>query len=143
MKHEPVVVERVYQAPVERVWKAITNKDDMKHWYFDIKEFKPEAGFEFQFTGQNEGISFLHLCKIIEVIPGKKLKYSWRYKDHEGNSFVTFELFPEGDKTRVRLTHEGLETFPQTKDFKKENFQMGWNELIGKLLKEYTERNDG
>lgn len=141
MKQEPFVIERVYNASVERVWKAITDKDQMKQWYFDIAAFKPEVGFEFSFTGHNEGVTFIHLCKVTEVVPNKKLTYSWRYKDYEGNSFVTFELFPEGpSSTRLKLTHEGLETFPQTTHFAKSNFEMGWTELIGSLLKNFVEK---
>jgi len=82
----------------------------------------------------------LHLCKIIEVVFERKLTYSWRYDAYKGNSFVTFELFPEGDKTRVRLTHEGLETFPDMADFAKESFAAGWNELIGNQLKGFVEK---
>ncbi|HEV8083003.1 MAG TPA: SRPBCC domain-containing protein [Chitinophagaceae bacterium] len=90
--------------------------------------------------GQNEGRTFLHLCKITDVVTKKKLRYSWRYEGHEGNSFVTFELFPEGNVTRFKLTHEGLETFPAIKDFVKENFAQGWAQLIGASLKEYVEK---
>jgi hypothetical protein len=51
---------------------------------------------------------------------------------------VTFELFEEGSKTRLKLIHEGLETFPQDNaDFVKENFEQGWTGLIGKMLPEY------
>ena len=135
------MIERTYEAPVEKVWKAITDKSDMKQWYFDLTAFKPEVGFEFQFEGSNEGRTYLHLCKITEVIVGKKLQYSWRYKDHEGNSVVTFELFPEGDKTRLKLTHEGLETFPVDKpDFKRESFAMGWTHIVGTSLKNFVEK---
>ncbi|HVW62941.1 MAG TPA: SRPBCC domain-containing protein [Puia sp.] len=137
MKQEPFVIERIYEAPVDRVWRAITDKDQMKQWYFDIAEFRPEVGFEFQFEGQNEGRVYLHLCKVTEVIKGKKLQYSWRYKGHEGMSYVTFELYPEGDKTRLKLTHEGLETFPDQPDFRRENFQAGWTALIGDLLPKF------
>jgi uncharacterized protein YndB with AHSA1/START domain len=140
MKAEPFVIERVYNAPVEKVWKAITNKDDMRQWYFDLPEFKPEVGFEFQFEGKNEDRCYLHLCKITEVIAGRKLTYSWRYDGYEGNSFVSFELFPEGNKTRLRLTHEGLETFPiNNPDFAKKNFVAGWTELIGTQLQNHVE----
>jgi uncharacterized protein YndB with AHSA1/START domain len=140
MKAEPFVIERVYNAPVEKVWKAITNKDDMKQWYFDLPEFKPEVGFEFQFEGKNEDRCYLHLCKITEVIAGRKLTCSWRYDGYEGNSFVSFELFPEGNKTRLRLTHEGLETFPiNNPDFAKKNFVAGWTELIGTQLQNHVE----
>lgn len=141
MNNEPIVIERTYNASVERVWKAITDKDQMKEWYFDIAEFKAEKGFEFQFSGiGKEGESYLHLCKIIEVIPNKKLKHSWRYDGYEGDSFVTFELFDEGGKTKVKLTHEGLETFPAVPAFAKENFVQGWTQIIGTSLKEYVEQ---
>lgn len=140
MNNEPFVIERTYQAPVERVWKAITDNDDLKEWYFQLKEFKPEVGFEFTFEGGTEGRVYVHLCKITEVIPNKKLTYSWRYEGYEGNSFVTFELFAEGEATRLKLTHTGLETFPKyNADFVRENFSMGWNHIIGKSLKEYLE----
>src|SRR5690242_12554165 len=122
MKPEPFVIERLVNAPIEKVWKAITDKEQMKKWYFDISEFKPEVGFEFTFEGGAEDRIYVHLCKIIEVIPDKKLKHSWRYKGYEGESFVTWELFSEGNATKVKLTHEGLETFPPIADFAKENF---------------------
>lgn len=137
----PFVIERVYNAPIKVVWNAITNKDQMKQWYFDLKEFKPEVGFEFQFYGQgHKGEQYLHLCKITEVIPYKKLAYSWRYDGYKGISYLTFELSAEGDKTKIKLTHEGIETFPQdSPDFAKESFTAGWTELIGKMLKEFVE----
>ncbi len=142
MKNEPFVIERTFNAPVEKVWKAITDKNEMKKWYFDLAEFKPEVGFEFQFYGEGKtGEKFLHLCRITEVVKNKKLKHSWRYEGYEGNSFVTFELFDEGEKTRLKLTHEGLETFPVTahNDFAKENFAEGWTYIIGTALQKFTE----
>ena len=140
MKSEPIIIERVYDAPIEKVWKAITDRDQMKQWYFDLQSFKPEVGFEFQFTGGNEDRTYIHICKVLEVIDRKKLKYSWRYEGFEGNSFVSFELFPEGEKTRLKLTHEGLETFPaDTPDFDKKNFVAGWTEIIGSNLKKFVE----
>jgi uncharacterized protein YndB with AHSA1/START domain len=142
MKNEQFVIERTFNAPIGKVWEAITDKNDMKQWYFDIAEFKPEVGFEFQFEGRKDDKCYIHLCKITEVIVGRKLTYSWRYEGYEGNSFVTFELFAEGDKTRLKLTHEGLETFPMTNpDFAKENFVAGWTQLIGSSLKEFVEKS--
>jgi uncharacterized protein YndB with AHSA1/START domain len=140
MKHEPFVIERLLNAPVERVWKAITNADDMKQWYFDIPGFKPEVGFEFSFTGGNEDRTFVHLCAVTEVVPNQKLSHSWRYEGYEGNSFVTFELVAEGKQTRLKLTHEGLETFPPIADFAKSNFEAGWTYIIGTSIKNYVEK---
>lgn len=143
MNNEPFVIERTYNAPLSRVWEAITDKEKMKVWYFDIAEFKPEVGFEFQFTGKgSKGDCYVHLCKITDVIPGKKLRYSWQYQGQPGMSYVTYELTDAGEgKTMLRLTHEGLETFPQDMaDFARSSFAAGWTELIGNLLKNYVEQ---
>ena len=142
MDAKPYVIERVYNASPEKVWKAITDKEQMKQWYFDLKEFRPEIGFEFSFYGGTDEKQYLHLCNITEVVKGKKLSYTWRYEGYAGISEVSFELFDEGSKTRLRLTHAGLETFPATEnpDLKKENFEAGWTEIIGKSLKEFVEK---
>ena len=141
MKTKPFVIERTLNVPAEKVWKAITDNDQMKQWYFDIAEFKPQVGFEFTFDGGSDAKTYVHLCKITKVEPGKTLQYSWKYKDYPGNSFVTFELFAEGNATRIKLTHEGIETFPQeSKDFARESFTAGWTYLIGKSIVEFIEK---
>jgi uncharacterized protein YndB with AHSA1/START domain len=141
-KSRPIIIERIYRAPISRVWNAITDIHEMRQWYFDIQDFKPEIGFEFQFFGGNEKKLYLHLCKITEVIVDTKLTYSWRYDGYPGNSFVTFELFSEGDKTRLKLSHSGLESFPrENPDMAKENFVEGWSQLMGTYLKKFVEKN--
>lgn len=139
---QPFVIERTYNASAAKVWKAITSKEQMKQWYFDLDEFKPEVGFEFKFSGKGrKGEDYLHLCKITELVPGKKLTYSWRYADRPGMSFVSFELFPEGDRTTLKLTHEGIESFASNgPDFMKESFAEGWTMLIGTSLKDFVEK---
>ena len=137
---EAVVIERTFAAPVARVRKALTDVEEMQHWYFDLKEFKSEVGFEFEFTVEHEGVKYHHLCKITEVVPQKKLAYTWRYKGQEGDSLVTFELFANSDKTRLMLTHEGLETFPKLPGFARTNFMAGWTAIIGSSLKEFVEK---
>ena len=139
MAAEPVIVERVFDAPTAAVWKAITDKDAFKHWYFEIAEFEPSVGCEFQFTHEANGFKYVHHCKVIEVVPERKFAYSWRYEGYEGDSLVTFELDSEGNKTRLKLTHSGLETFPKLAAFAKENFVKGWTEIIGSSLKSYVE----
>jgi uncharacterized protein YndB with AHSA1/START domain len=136
-----VVIERTYNAPVEKVWKALTDVDQMRQWYFDLKQFKPEVGFEFSFVVEHKGNTHDHRCKITEVVPQKKIAYTWRYASEEGDSLVTFELFADGDKTRLKLTHEGLETFPKLPAYARTNFEKGWTEIIGSSLKQYVEEN--
>ncbi|MBP0904248.1 SRPBCC domain-containing protein [Mariniflexile gromovii] len=142
MENNNVIVERVFNAPLPLVWKAITEKDLMKQWYFELSDFKPKIDFEFQFYGQGlKGETYLHKCKILEIEPLKKLKHSWTYEGFEGYSTVTFELSEESiNKTKVKLTHEGLATFPvNNPDFVKENFVNGWTYIINTALKDFLE----
>jgi uncharacterized protein YndB with AHSA1/START domain len=143
MNHIPVTVEITYNAPPEKIWAALTSKEQMKQWYFDLADFRAEPGFTFQFYGEGkEGEKYLHRCAVQEAIANKKLSYTWRYDGYEGNSLVSFELFPEGDTTKLVLTHSGLETFPgTTKAFAKENFVEGWTHIINISLKDYLEKS--
>lgn len=139
MNTSPFVIERTLHAPVSRVWQALIDPEKMKHWYFDLPGFKAETGYEFTFDGGAEDRIYTHLCKVLDVIPERKLRYSWVYQGYEGYSVVTFELFPQGEDTLIVLTHEGLHTFPAIADFAKSNFEAGWTEIIGESLKKFVE----
>ena len=136
----PVVKEVILDAPVSRVWQALTDKEQLKQWCFEMDAFQPVEGFKFQFYGEKDGVKFLHLCEVLEVVTEKKIKWLWTYRDVPGDTYVSFELFPQGEQTRLRLTHEGLEKLPQDQNYAKPNFIAGWNEIIGVLLPNYLNR---
>jgi len=141
MDNEPIIIERVFNAPISKVWKAITDRNEMAKWYFDLAEFKAETGYKFQFFGgPSPDRQYLHLCEITEVIDERKLSHSWRFDGYRGNSILTFELSAQDNKTLLKLTHSGLETFPEENpDFAKANFVKGWNVIINVSLKNYLE----
>ncbi|QEL04424.1 SRPBCC domain-containing protein [Olivibacter sp. LS-1] len=135
-----VVIERIYEATIEKVWEALTNKDQMKQWYFDVSDFKAEVGFEFQFSAENEGKIYLHKCKVVEAKPITKIAYTWSYEGYEGQSLVTFELFSEDEnKTRLKLTHSGTDSFLSHPDFEKADFNEGWESILGQSLRNFVE----
>ena len=141
MNQEPYRIERVFDAPVSEVWEALTSHQQMKKWYFDLPDFQATPGFEFSFTGgPDEQHQYKHLCRVREVVPGKILAYSWRYDGYPGDSIVRFELTDEGGKTRLKLSHEGLETFDQANpDFARNNFEQGWTSILDSSLKKFLE----
>ena len=141
MDNQPIVLERMFNVPPSKVWKAITDRNEMKEWYFDLPEYKAEAGFKFQFSGgPTPDRQYLHLCEVTEAIPGRKLTHSWRYDGYAGISFVTFELLDQGGHTLLKFSHSGIETFPaDNPDLAKKNFVEGWNQIIQTSLKEYLE----
>ena len=136
-----LIVKQTFNTNPENIWKALTDKDAMKVWYFNLSEFIAQPGFEFSFLGQGaKGEQYLHLCKVQDVIENKKLSYSWCYKDIEGKSVVSFQLQQDNEFTTVILTHEGLETFPKDNpDFAVESFNQGWTYILGTSLKNYIE----
>ena len=137
-----IVVERLFATSADALWRALTDKDEMRQWYFDLPEFKPEVGFQFSFTGgPSPERLYVHLCEITEVVLGKKLSYSWRYEGYSGDSLVSFELFPKGDKTLLRLTHVGVESFPSDNpDLARHNFEAGWDGIVNQSLQAYVEK---
>lgn len=143
MSEKTVIVERIFNAPRAHLWKALTERDLMKQWYFDLAEFEPKVGFKFEFFGgHEEGIQYKHLCEITEVIPDEKLTYSWAYEGYQGKTYVTFELFDEQGNTRLKLTHKGFETFPaDNPDFALGNFEEGWNEILNQSLKSFIDNH--
>jgi len=115
----------------------------MKQWYFpQLETFQPEKGFETKFNVHHEGKDYLHIWKITDVVPMKKISLEWKYAGYPGNSLVSFELFPEGNKTRLVLTHEGIESFMPAKypELGKKNFTEGWTAFMDKELKEFLEK---
>ena len=141
MSDEPIVMKTTFNTNAAKLWRALTDSEEMQAWYFDIPAFKAEPGFEFTFKGGSEEHQYLHRCKIIAAIPGKKLMYSWRYDGYPGNSTVAFEIFEEDSTTTLQLTHSGVETLgPGNPDFARKNFEEGWTNIIGSGLKKYIEK---
>ncbi|HET6559252.1 MAG TPA: SRPBCC domain-containing protein [Prolixibacteraceae bacterium] len=143
MQNEPFVIEKVYNTSAVNVWKAITNSKEMRQWYFDIPGFRAEPGFEFQFISDpREERPYRHICQVTEVVICKRLSYSWQYNRYDTVTSVIFELTEEEDnRTRIRLSHEGLDAYPDSDpDFSKESFAEGWTWIIGTALKEYMEK---
>ncbi|GAB0156855.1 SRPBCC domain-containing protein [Chryseobacterium sp. Alg-005] len=138
----PIIVEYKVNAPIEKVWKALTDKKEMQSWYFDIPDFELREGNEFNFYETGEEKKYHHRCEILEIIPEQTLKHSWAYPEFsKEKTIVTWEIIPEDDGTLIRLIHEGIEKFRELGEtFSRNSFTAGWNEIIGKSLKTYLEK---
>jgi uncharacterized protein YndB with AHSA1/START domain len=114
----------------------------MCQWLFEpIAEFRPEPGFSTQFTVRVDDRDYVHLWRVTEVIPEKKIAYEWKYAGLPGESLVVWELFEAPGGTRLRLTHGGGETFPQDDPaFERATGQAGWEYLIRDRLTAFLEQ---
>jgi uncharacterized protein YndB with AHSA1/START domain len=140
---EPIVVEQTFHVSIETVWNSITEIAQMRQWYFEnIPSFKPEVGFETQFHVQSQERTFLHMWKVTEVLPLTRITYNWKYEGYPGDSFVVFELFTQNSSTRLRLTHQVQESFPENiPEFSRKSCLEGWTFFIRKRLKEFLEQH--
>ena len=138
----PITVQQLFQASKENLWKAITELDQMKKWYFpNIPDFKPELGFETRFLVQNEGRNFTHIWKIKEVIPQKIIGYSWNFEEYPGEGYSTFELAEKENGTELTLKSYVVDAFPDDiPEFKRESGQAGWDYLIKQSLTDFLQK---
>jgi uncharacterized protein YndB with AHSA1/START domain len=137
----PIIVEYKVNAPVEQVWKALTDKNEMQSWYFDISDFELEVGKIFNFYEPGDEKKFHHQAEILEIIPNQKLKHTWTYPElSTEKTTVSWELQPEGEQTLVRLIHDNIEDFKDLgENFSRDAFTEGWNGIIGQSMKQYLE----
>ncbi len=142
MKPE-ITIRREFDAEISLVWRAITEKELMKQWYFELDEFLPVVGFKFEFKGGPEdGIQYNHLCEIMEVEFEKKLTYSWKYEGYEGISYVSFLLSESKGKTILDFSHSGLSSFPASNPyFGVHNFESRWKHFIINALPQFLSKN--
>lgn len=144
METGSVVQEVMLQAPVAKVWRALTDKQEMKEWYFSIDEFIAKPGFQFKMYGEKKGVKFPISCTIKNVVKEEKLSYTWSYDDFPAETLLTFELSEDNGQTVLRLIHEGLEKIPrENTDVSVENHRDGWEFIIGTSLKQYVEKETG
>ncbi|WP_300670870.1 SRPBCC domain-containing protein [Soonwooa sp.] len=132
--------EVIINASIDKVWKALTNKEEMKHWYFDIPDFSLEKDAIFNFFepgGQNK---FWHRCQVEEVIPNQIFKHTWEHPDFsKAITHLTWKLSEKDGQTIVNLNHDNLDGLAEAgDDFKVENYNAGWTEIL-KNLKKYLE----
>ncbi|HTN22955.1 MAG TPA: SRPBCC family protein [Solirubrobacteraceae bacterium] len=86
--------ERRLPHPVARVWRAITDPEDLRNWFPGVPNFTLEAGAAFVVEGDAGGSG-----RIVELDPPRLLAFSW------GEDVLRFELTPDGDGCLLTFTH--------------------------------------
>lgn len=99
---ETVRFERVYPAPVARVWWFLTDHEGMAAWFADA-DLEPRTGgrIEMRWEGAEAEVG-----EVIVWEPERMLEFTWQSSGEE--SLVRYELTAQGDRTRLVLTHTRL-----------------------------------
>jgi uncharacterized protein YndB with AHSA1/START domain len=147
---DTIRLERVLDAPVEKVWRYLTEAELRQQWFMGgtdatgVGEFDllvdhdklsaeavpyPESYASFKGSVWTE--------KVIRFDPPRRLETTFQGGK---NGRVTYELFPEDDRTRLVLTHGGIQSPIGAQDF-----GSGWNShltvleerLAGRSVKDF------
>lgn len=132
--------EFTYTQPPEVVWEYLTNPELLAQWLMP-NNFKPVVGHTFQFKTKPKiklGFDGTVYCEVLEIIPNKKLVYSWKgglSKEHPSlDSIVTWTLTPTATGTVLRLEHKGFNGLKNYLSYFIMN--MGWLKIGKRLIKQ-------
>ena len=111
--------EVVVNAPVARVWRALTDASEFSAW-FGIKvagTFAPGERIMGDMSGMPEHAGHEWTFTVVDVEPERLLSFRWHPGPPEDGvdytkeptTLVCFELTPEGAGTRLRVTETGFE----------------------------------
>lgn len=126
-------------APVERVWRALTEAQELERWFPLEARVIPGEGGSIWMSWRNE---YEGESKILAWEPNRRLETSWGELDgQEPAQVTTYTLETRGGRTVVRVVTSGFPTDP-TWDEWVEGTRMGWRWELG-ALKRYLEQHDG
>jgi uncharacterized protein YndB with AHSA1/START domain len=138
--HDTVTLSQTYDAPVDRVYRAWSQADELETWYVPGDEtwkahvehldFRVDGGKRLTF-GPPE-VTWTEDCRYLDIVPNKRICYSMtidRGDTRISVTLVTVEFWRDGDGCGVRITDQGAwldGEFQEGRD-------QGWREILGKL----------
>ena len=112
-----VELERTLDAPVDAVFAALTDPVQVVRWLGPSDDYTGVVhAWDLRVGGhlrvsltRKDGTVHTVVGSFREIVPGRKLAYTWSWEGGETlDSVVTFLLSDVGGKTALALTHEGL-----------------------------------
>jgi uncharacterized protein YndB with AHSA1/START domain len=142
----PDAIEReiLIDAPVEAVWRIVTEPAQIVQWFSDEAEIELRVGGGGRLKF-NSGDSYQLQIEAVEP----PHRFVWRWVQPEGsiarqdNSLlVEFNLQPEGTGTRLRVIESGFDNLDWSDEQKAryaDNHRRGWNTIVNRL-RDYAPR---
>lgn len=151
MKENELVIERVFAAPPEAVWRAWTEPEKAQLWWGPKGFTTPFCRIDLRVGGtylncmrSPEGQDYWSTGTYREVVPPERLVCTDSFADETGavvpasrygmegdwplELLITATFAAEGEKTLLTLRHAGLPAGEA-----REQCAAGWNEMFDKL----------
>jgi uncharacterized protein YndB with AHSA1/START domain len=128
-------------APIDRVWKAVTTPALIKQWFFGVDTTSDwKVGSPLVHTGEYQGKPYVDKGEIVRIEPPHLLEHT-HWSDVSGKAdrpedyqTVTWELTEDDGATELRVTERNLPSREAA-----ETSEQAWNAALGKL-KELLEK---
>jgi uncharacterized protein YndB with AHSA1/START domain len=144
---DTIRLERLLDAPVETVWRYLTEAELREQWFMGGTDAKGQGEFELLVDhdklSADENVPYpdSYECfkgnvwteRVVGFEPPRLLATTFQGGK---NGVVTYELFPEGAKTRLVLTHSGITSPSGFQDF-----GGGWNSHLTVLQEKLAGRS--
>lgn len=135
---ERLVMTRRFKAPVERVYAAWTDAEQMKRWFAPGDMTVPLAEADVREGGryrvqmsEGDGDCEFHTTGGVyrEVTSNRRLVFTWQWEGSNLETLVTLEFKSlSANETELILTHEGFDN-EETRD----KHGQGWDGCLAKL----------
>jgi uncharacterized protein YndB with AHSA1/START domain len=114
-------LSRTFQAPRERVFRALTERDQLMKWFGPKDYTVPHCALEARVGGawqatlrSPEGGEYTVSGVYQEIVPPQRLVFTWGWHEDHGTrgheTIVTLDLHARGDATELVLVQELFET---------------------------------
>ncbi len=124
---DSIRLERLLDAPAEKVWRYLTQAELREQWFMGGTDARPDGEFELvvdhdKLSSEDPPYPESHECykgavwteKVLKFDPPRVLETTFQGGK---NGIVTYELFPEGGRTRLVLTHREITSPSGFQDF--------------------------
>jgi uncharacterized protein YndB with AHSA1/START domain len=154
LSKDAVVIERIFDSPVEVIWQMWTQPEHFKHWYGPRGFTVPVAEMDVRIGGKHlfcmespdGSMKMWSTGEYLEIVPNKRLVYTDSMADEHGNvvtppangmnddypetTKVTVLLEDLNGRTKMVVTHAGISA--------EQGATEAWGQAFDKMV-EYVE----
>jgi len=134
-----ILIERIFNAPRERVWRAFTQAELLAQWWgrgnrLDIERFEMRAGGHWRFVEHHGGGSDGFEGRFREVTPPERLAYTFEWDGMPGYVAIETVLLEGLGDGRTKVVTTSLFFTPEERDgMLSSGMEQGLNESYAAL----------
>jgi uncharacterized protein YndB with AHSA1/START domain len=136
------------EAPVDVVWRTITEAEQIRTWFSDLVDLdaRPGAVGSLTFRADSDDPHVVDIT-VVATEPLHRFSFRWCYPPGDqatvdNSTLVTFTLIADGDaRTRLRVAETGLDELEWPDDDKQkyvDEHRHGWQECGDRLQALFT-----